>query len=288
MGTRSEKYLLEGLTDCFKFLAFQFMKLTKITAAAVAALTLGGVAASTGTAFAAGPTITGTQPPVHIGGNDASIGQKFFTSDKSKQAALNHIADNSLTAATDVDPISIFRMYNPNTGEHFYTTSSYEAASLLINSGWNYEGTLGTTYVTGDTAVTRLYNPNAGVHYYTSSEYEARQLMDKGWKDEGVSFVDAGQFNVYASYNANNSQHNYTMYLAEENSLLGAGWQAAGGMGNVGFHLAGMGVPFPAADSGYSGSGTTSNGSPLGDTSNADTPSTGTAPNETIIGDNAK
>ncbi|MDR2977339.1 MAG: hypothetical protein LBV19_08660 [Streptococcaceae bacterium] len=262
------------------------MKLTKITAAAVAALTLGGAAASTGTAFAEGGPV---DPPVHISGNNASIGQTFFTSDKSKQAALAHIEANSVIAADETTPISIFRMYNPNTGEHFYTVSSYEAASLLINSGWNYEGTLGKTYTTGhSTAVTRLYNKNAGVHYYTSSEYEARSLMAKGWVDEGVAFIDAGQFDVYAAYNANNSQHNYTMFLAEENSLLGAGWQPAGGMGNVAFHLVETGNPFPAADTGYAGpEGPVSNGSVLPGESTPDTASNGSGPNQTIVGDNS-
>lgn len=33
----------------------------------------------------------------------------------------------------------MYRMYNPNSGEHFYTANSFEKDSLT-KSGWKYEG----------------------------------------------------------------------------------------------------------------------------------------------------
>ncbi|MDR2977342.1 MAG: hypothetical protein LBV19_08675 [Streptococcaceae bacterium] len=224
------------------------MKLTKITAAAVAALTLGGAAASTGTAFADGVTLdTATQ---------GDLGQFLATTkDPTTLDALKDIA----AQANPAGGLALYRMYNPGNGEHFYTVSSFEAASLLL-AGWSYEGTLGTTAASGS-SVLRLYNANAGVHYYTASEYEARQLVAKGWSDEGVAFIDSGSVPVFAAYNANNSQHNFTTIPFEQNALIAAGWHNAGGMNAVAFHLEAQGTSFGAKDaSGLTGDSITSNG----------------------------
>ncbi|MDR2977104.1 MAG: hypothetical protein LBV19_07365 [Streptococcaceae bacterium] len=66
--------------------------------------------------------------------------------------------------------VPIYRMLNPNSGEHFYTTSTYEVNSL-VTSGWQYEGESWTAPNSGS-AVYRLYNPNSGVHFYTTSSYK--------------------------------------------------------------------------------------------------------------------
>lgn len=33
----------------------------------------------------------------------------------------------------------VYRLYNPKSGEHFYTTSAIERDSI-VESGWDYEG----------------------------------------------------------------------------------------------------------------------------------------------------
>ncbi|MDR2833830.1 MAG: family 25 glycosyl hydrolase, partial [Streptococcaceae bacterium] len=53
---------------------------------------------------------------------------------------------------------AIYRLYNKNTGEHFYTSSSYERDSL-INAGWNNED-IGWTAPNSGTPIYRIYNPN--------------------------------------------------------------------------------------------------------------------------------
>ena len=82
----------------------------------------------------------------------------------------------------------VYRLYNHNTGEHFYTTSATERA-VDISAGWTDEG-LG--WVAPDKGITvyRLYNPNAkvGSHHYTTSAYERDSLVKMGWKYEGVGF----------------------------------------------------------------------------------------------------
>ena len=83
---------------------------------------------------------------------------------------------------------TIFRLYNPNAGEHFYTASGYEA-NYLVNHGWKRDFVTIPTAKKGIPAY-RLYNPNAkvGSHHYTTSAYEWGSLVKVGWKYEVVSF----------------------------------------------------------------------------------------------------
>ncbi|KEY62747.1 adhesive domain-containing protein [Lactococcus cremoris] len=124
----------------------------------------------------------------------------------------------------------VYRLYNPNTGEHFYPTSTYERDED-IKAGWRNEGILETAPTSG-TAVYRVYNPNAkgGDHYYTTSQYEATSLVSKGWKWDNNAkpvFYSGGSKAVYVAYNPNaaTGAHNYTMSSYEQNSLLNAGWK---------------------------------------------------------------
>ena len=124
----------------------------------------------------------------------------------------------------------VYRLYNPNTGEHFYPTSTYER-DYVIKAGWRNEGTLETAPTSG-TAIYRVYNPNAkgGDHYYTTSQYEAKSLVSKGWRWDNNAkpvFYSGGSKPVYVAYNPNavTGAHNYTMSSYEQNSLLKIGWK---------------------------------------------------------------
>lgn len=126
---------------------------------------------------------------------------------------------------------SVYRIYNKNTGEHFYTTSVFERNSL-VKGGWNFEGK-GWSAPNQGTAVYRVYNPNAkgGDHYYTASQYEAQSLVKTGWKwDNGAKpvFYSGGTSPVYVAFNPNataSGSHNYTSSNFEQNSLLRSGWK---------------------------------------------------------------
>lgn len=124
----------------------------------------------------------------------------------------------------------VYRLYNHNTGEHFYTENTYERDSLK-RVGWNDEG-LGWQAATSGTPVYRVYNPNArgGDHYYTMSKYEAQSLVNKGWRWDNngkAAFYSGGSVNLYVAYNpnANSGSHNYTTNTYEQNNLLGKGWK---------------------------------------------------------------
>lgn len=123
----------------------------------------------------------------------------------------------------------VYRLYNPNTGEHFYTTNTVEYQYLEKN-GWNDEG-IGWYAVNHGKAVYRLYNPNAkgGDHYYTMNKGEAQFLIQQGWKIDNnwaPAFYSYGDTNLYVAYNPNaqSGAHNYTTNAAEQNMLLNSGW----------------------------------------------------------------
>lgn len=131
---------------------------------------------------------------------------------------------------------SMYRLYNPNSGEHFYTVSRAERNSLRL-AGWKYEGVGWTAPFSSNSPVYRLYSGTD--HHYTMSAHERDSLVRAGWSYEGVGWYsdDAKgiplyrQFNPWvnphASYN-NSGSHNYTVNRHEHNSLVQLGWHDEG------------------------------------------------------------
>ncbi len=135
----------------------------------------------------------------------------------------------NVNAAEDNGCIPMLRLYNPNSGEHFYTGSKEEKKALVL-AGWNYEGIAWHAPKTGD-PVYRLYNENAGDHHYTLSAKERDNLVDLGWKYEGVAwYSDPNGTPLYRLYNPNavSGSHHYTMSEKERDSLVDAGWTFEG------------------------------------------------------------
>ena len=144
----------------------------------------------------------------------------------SAQAAGADPAAGSRTAAT----VTMHRMYNRHTGEHFYTASAGERDSL-VRAGWSYEG-VGWVAPSAGAPVYRLYNGHVkgGDHHYTTSKAERDSLVRSGWSYEGVGWRSGGSTPVYRQYNrrARTGTHNYTTSAAERDSLVRAGWRAEG------------------------------------------------------------
>ena len=138
-------------------------------------------------------------------------------------------ADPEPRAITSMKPM--YRLYNPNSGEHFYTASNYEARSL-VSAGWRYEGVGWMAPATSSAPVYRLYNPNAGDHHYTTSAYERDHLKSVGWRDEGIGWYsdDAKTVPLLRQYNPNAraGAHNFTASTYERDSLVKAGWRDEG------------------------------------------------------------
>jgi hypothetical protein len=126
---------------------------------------------------------------------------------------------------------SMYRLYNPYTGEHFYT-SSVEECCMLSAVGWSYEGVGWTAPKKSDVPVYRLYNSFAGDHHYTTSVEERDSLVAAGWSNEGVGWysADEDEVPVYRQYNpcAIVGTHNYTTSYVEKEMLVSADWQDEG------------------------------------------------------------
>lgn len=154
---------------------------------------------------------------------------------EAKNVVIN--ANTTFTAkftknAPPVTKVTMFRLYNKNSGEHFYTKTAAEKNNL-VKVGWKYEG-IGWYAPDKGTPVYRLYNKNAGDHHYTTNVNEKNNLVKVGWKYEGVAWYSGGTKKVYRQYNPNakSGAHNYTTNKAENDKLVKVGWRAEG----IGWH----------------------------------------------------
>ena len=130
----------------------------------------------------------------------------------------------------------MYRVYNPNSGEHFYTASTKERENL-VKAGWAYEGVGWIAPGSSSTPVYRLYSGTD--HHYTTSKKEMEGLKAKGWKDEGIGWYsdDSKRVPLYRQFNPNvkpsakrnnSGSHNYTTSKSENDKLVKAGWKAEG------------------------------------------------------------
>nr|MCR4950213.1 hypothetical protein [Solobacterium sp.] len=130
------------------------------------------------------------------------------------------------------DPVTMYRLYNPNSGEHFYTAKAKERDYLKQN-GWKYEGVGWKAPGSSIAPVYRLYNTNSGDHHYTMKIREKNALVKLGWKYEGIGWYSDEKHTVplYREYNPNaySCNHNYTTNKKEHDALVkNLGWKDEG------------------------------------------------------------
>lgn len=128
----------------------------------------------------------------------------------------------------------MYRLYNPNSGEHFYTSNKAEK-DHLVSLGWRYEGIGWQAPTVSNYPVYRLYNANGGEHHYTMNVAEKNSLVKLGWKYEGIGWFsadpnDSNSVPLLREYNPNafSNNHNYTINANEHNWLVSLGWKDEG------------------------------------------------------------
>ena len=128
--------------------------------------------------------------------------------------------------STPASTSALYRLYNPWTGEHLFTTDAHEVQTL-IPLGWRYEGIVEQVSMQEGTAVYRLYNPNTGEHHYTTSLDEVARCVANGWVKEGIAFYSQGDQAVYSMYNpyAKSFYHHYTSDENEIAQMVKDGWK---------------------------------------------------------------
>lgn len=181
-----------------------------------------------------------TNRVVKEGGDMAVYGGKiedgvfeFSANAKSHSYDYNTQADGITMTVSILKADLMNRLYNPNSGEHFYTKDQHEK-DVLVKLGWKYEG-IGWSAPVEGAPVYRLYNPNAGDHHYTMSSNEKDTLVSIGWQYEGIGWYSVskviapayGALQVYREYNPNAKaagSHNYTVSEIENDNLVDKGW----------------------------------------------------------------
>lgn len=160
------------------------------------------------------------------------------SSSSDRSSSEDHAMSSKMETQNEAETVSsslspVFRLYNPNSGEHFYTLSEVERDTLMRLT-WKYEGVNWYINQSEDGApLFRLYNPNTGDHHYTLDSNERDTLVNVGWKDEGVAWsTDPKQTTrVYRLYNPNEKRagtHHYTTDAGEYETLARLGWRQEG------------------------------------------------------------
>lgn len=126
----------------------------------------------------------------------------------------------------------IYRLYNPNSGEHFYTRSEKERDVLRV-AGWRYEGIAWRCSERLGTPVWRLYASTGNQHFYTANEAERKALINSGWKYENVCWKTNTDKEVPIYRLRNGNSLLLTASVGEKNALTKAGW------GNEGIQMYG-------------------------------------------------
>ena len=142
--------------------------------------------------------------------------------------AVTRFSDFVMTQLADESETTqpMYRLYNPYTLEHLFTSGEWEKDNLP-NAGWIYEGVAWEAPTTG-TPIYRLYNPYSDGHFYTASEAEIDTLLPLGWQLDGVVTcgADSSGTPIYRLFNPYETKnyHHYTTSWDEINMLTALGW----------------------------------------------------------------
>ncbi|MGG5314621.1 hypothetical protein [Enterococcus sp. AZ072] len=139
------------------------------------------------------------------------------------------LSSTAFIQAESAGAATLYRAYNPNTGEHLYTTNGNEIPSVVA-AGWKNEGTAWQVPSNG-TPIYRMFNPNnGGDHHYTPNQAEVNMLKSAGWRYEGVAWQSGGSIPVHRLYNPNakTGTHHFTIDANEKDALVKSGWKYEG------------------------------------------------------------
>ena len=102
---------------------------------------------------------------------------------------IGWIYEGQVWISPSLSNLPVFRLYNPNNGDHHYTISENEY-SVLGTIGWVGEGRCWYADDSSGIPLFRFFNPNAnvGTHHYTSSVEERMRMVSDGWVYEGIAW----------------------------------------------------------------------------------------------------
>lgn len=185
------------------------------------------------------PGVTNLNPAKLAVPEQETIAPDPETSEIAEEDARSASLPVEAYAAASLKPV--YRVYNPNSGEHLHTLNGGEKDNLM-SLGWVYEGISMQIDGSGSNLY-RAYNPNSGEHFYTKDSKEIDKIKRAGWRYEGVAWkVPNGGQKVYRVFNPNArdaGSHHYTLLESEKNDLVRRGWRYEG----VSWSVTGGAVP---------------------------------------------
>lgn len=165
-----------------------------------------------------------------------AIGDLYFTDSENRRVRK---IEGAATVYSNT-----YRLYNPYSGEHLYTTfkDEYDFLGALgwIQENIAFRGLPNASQVNGIAPKPwlRLFNPNSGLHHWTLNQSEYDTLGALGWNQEvatGYIFDSsmAGVAPLFRLYNPYDGNHHWTMDTVERDALVGTGWRNEGTAGYV-------------------------------------------------------
>jgi hypothetical protein len=152
---------------------------------------------------------------------------------------------------------ALYRLSDPNTGDHLYTVSSAERISVIVNLQWRDEGAVGFVWPTkraNTVPLYRLFSASQADHFYTHDAAEAANAADfLGYEMENgrkpVAWLAAqngpGTLPLYRLFRSDEysifipsnprafNHHFYTTSRAEAEWFQIQAWKIEGQEGNV-------------------------------------------------------
>ena len=163
--------------------------------------------------------------------NPSVVTYKYKVNDNKEMSVTLHVTyvePENVVADVVAEFVAMYRLYNPYTHEHLFTTDKNEYDNLVA-AGWTGEESDGKVAVNQGKGVYRLYNPTTGEHHYTTKEDEVADCVKAGWVNEGVKFhsVQNGTVPVYSMYNPYEKKfyHHYTADSDEIAKMVKDGWR---------------------------------------------------------------
>jgi Repeat of unknown function (DUF5648) len=141
------------------------------------------------------------------------------------------------TCGDRADAVPLFRVYDANAGDHFYTTSVAQRNNAITNLAYSDEGIAGYVFPTQElhtVPLYRLWSRRATDHFYTiSTAQRDSAVANKGYVDEGIAAyvypdTECGGDPFYRSYNPELLDHFYTVREAEWDRSSTIGWNKEG------------------------------------------------------------
>ena len=110
--------------------------------------------------------------------------------------------------------------------KRLFFATALSAVMALAVSAFAMPLTYASAATSDKVAMYRLYNPNSGEHFYTAGESERGNLVNLGWKYEGIGWYAPKSSNtpVYRLYNPNTGDHHFTTNSSERQNCIKAGW----------------------------------------------------------------